>query len=74
MTETFPRPVLSERRRELLQSLGLTATCTELAIIVSHPDQTITRLDEASFGVWLDGYLLGRSAGKRTITVTEGTR
>lgn len=45
----------------LLASLGLTVRFTDLAIIVEHPNQTITRLDPEDFSVWLRGYMEGRS-------------
>ncbi len=59
---TAPRPMLSEGQKELLSSLGLSHRCTDLAIIVLHPDLTETRLDATEFRVWLRGYMEGRSA------------
>lgn len=57
-----PRPVLSEGQKELLASLGLTHRCTDLVVLIDHPDLTVTRLEPSQFRTWLDGYLLGKSA------------
>lgn len=58
---TYPRPVLSERQRDMLTSLGLTYETTELAILIYHGDMTFTRLDRETFDIWLRGYLDGRA-------------
>jgi hypothetical protein len=57
---TLPRPVLSERQRDMLTSLGLAYRTTDLAVIVDHPFGCITRLDTASVDLWLSAYAMGR--------------
>jgi hypothetical protein len=61
MTTTIPRPVLSERQRDMLKSLGLTWQYTDLCVIVECPDQTITRLDCCEVDTWVDGFCKGRT-------------
>lgn len=65
-TEIDKRPYLSEWQRVWLKDNHLSYVLTSMALIIIHPDQTITRLDPDQFGLWMSGYLAGLSQGRRS--------